>query len=59
MGCEKKGFSYSYDDEKIKAYSRLSARKKLEWLYEANQFCRKAVKGKVRRIWESFRAGKI
>ena len=59
MGGAKKGFSYSYDDQKIKEYARLTAREKLEWLYEANQFCKKALTGKTRKIWESFRAGKI
>ena len=55
----KKGFFYSYDARKIKEYSRLSAKEKLEWLYEANQFCKKALKGKTRKIWEAFRAGTI
>ena len=59
MSAQKKGFYYIYDDEKIRSYARLSAREKLEWLYEANQFCKKALKGKTRKIWEAFREGKI
>ncbi len=55
----KKGFSYSYDEEKIKAYASLAAKEKLEWLYEANQFSKKAIKGKTRKVWEAFRAGTI
>jgi hypothetical protein len=43
----KKGFSYSYDEEKINAYASLAAKEKLEWLYEANQFSKKAIKGKT------------
>lgn len=56
---KKKGFSYHYTDQQIKAYSRLTVREKLEWLYQANQFCKKAIRGKTKKIWESFRAGKI
>lgn len=59
MRKERRGFSYSYDDQKIKAYSRLSAKEKLEWLYEANQFCKKVLKGKTRKFWEFFRRGTI
>lgn len=59
MHGQKKGFSYHYDEAKIMAYARLSVREKLEWLYQANQFCKKAVRGKTRKIWESFRDGAI
>lgn len=55
----KKGFSYRYDDEKMKEYASLAAKEKLEWLYEANQFCKKAIKGKTRKVWEAFRAGTV
>jgi hypothetical protein len=59
MNAKRKGFYYTYDEQKIKEYSNISAREKLEWLYEANQFCKKNIKGKTRKIWESFRSGAI
>lgn len=55
----KKGFSHYYSEEKIREYASLAAKEKLEWLYEANQFCKKAIKGKTRKTWESFRMGTI
>ncbi|OGX04775.1 MAG: hypothetical protein A3G87_02920 [Omnitrophica bacterium RIFCSPLOWO2_12_FULL_50_11] len=56
---KRKGFRHSYTLDQIRAYSKLSARNKLLWLEEANRFCQKAIKGKTRKIWESFRNGTI
>lgn len=55
----RKGFSYTCTIEEIRAYSRLSAKDKLNWLEEANRFSHKAIKGKTKKIWEKFRQGKI
>ena len=55
----KKGFTYSYTEEQIRAYSKLSTREKLKWLEEANRFCAKAITGRRKKIWEKFRKGEI
>ncbi|MFZ5801655.1 MAG: hypothetical protein ACOY3K_00890 [Candidatus Omnitrophota bacterium] len=54
-----KGYSYRVTRKQIREYRQLSLRHKLEWLASANALCRKVLKGKTRRIWEAFRAGKI
>jgi hypothetical protein len=57
--AKSKGFYYSYDSARIKAYADLSVKEKLEWLYQANQFCKKAIKGRRQRIWKAFREGAV
>jgi len=54
-----KGFSYYLEDEKIISYLSLSPRMRLEWLEEIDEFNRKALRGKRRKIWEKFRRGEI
>lgn len=45
------------EKRRIVAYARLSAKEKLEWLYEASEFCKKAIRGRTRKSWESFGRG--
>ncbi len=59
MKTKKKGFSYYLEDEKIISYLALSPRMRLEWLEEIEEFNRKALRGKRRKIWEKFRRGDI
>ena len=55
----KKGNAFFSRCEKRRmvAYARLSAKEKLEWLYEASEFCKKAIRGRTRKNWESFGRG--
>ncbi len=55
----KKGFRYYCTAKDILAYSRLSAKDKLNWLEAANQFTYKALRGKTKKVWEMFRRGEI
>ncbi len=55
----KKGFRYVCTIEDIRSYRKLPAEMKLKWLDDAIRFCTKAILGKVKKIWDDFRAGKI
>lgn len=54
-----KGFTYYVTRDMIKKYMKFSALEKLTWLAEANEFTYKALPAKNRKIWQTFRAGKI
>jgi hypothetical protein len=56
---KRKGFFYYLEDEKIIEYLNLSPRMRLEWLEEIDEFNRKALTGKRRKIWERLRRGEI
>ncbi len=50
-----KGFSYYLEDEKLIAYSKLSAKEKLLWLEEINKFIRLTetkASAKARKLFE-------
>ena len=55
----KKEYGFLPSEEYIKDTMHLSAREKLIWLKEANEFIRKALTKKKRAIWEKFRRGEI
>lgn len=46
-------------EEKLREYSKLSPRQKLEWLEEINRFLYSCMPEESRRIAEKFRAGEI
>lgn len=56
---KRKGFYYVCTEDQIREYRCLSLTDKLKWLWEANQFSHKMIKGKRKRIWEDFRAGNV
>lgn len=54
-----RGFRYVVSEEKLREYSKLSPRQKLEWLEEINRFLYSCMPEESRRIAEKFRAGEI
>ena len=56
---ERKGFSYSLEDEKIRAYMKLTAREKLQWLEEINRFTFFVLNEKQKEFREKLRSGEI
>lgn len=56
---ERKGFSYKLEDEKIRAYMKLTAREKLQWLEEINRFTFFVLNEKQKEFREKLRSGEI
>ncbi|MEM2866483.1 MAG: hypothetical protein QW098_05020 [Candidatus Hadarchaeales archaeon] len=54
-----RGFRYVVSEEKLREYSKLSPRQKLEWLEEINRFLYSCMPEESRRIAEKFRTGEI
>jgi hypothetical protein len=56
---EKKGYSYTVENEKIIAYMNLSTEQKLKWLEEINAFTHAALTDEEKLIRQKLRAGEI
>ncbi|MEQ9498127.1 MAG: hypothetical protein RIT81_14745 [Deltaproteobacteria bacterium] len=55
----KRGFSHHHTDEELRAYRKLSAEQKLQWLQDAWQFTVDFLPEEKRRIMEKMRKGEI
>lgn len=55
----RKGYGFLPNIEYIKETMDLSAREKLIWLQEANEFVKKFVSKKNLKFWEKLRRGEI
>ena len=55
----KKGYSYFVTDEALKAWGRLSAAQKLDWLEEANRFIWKVAPPSTKALHAAFRSARI
>ena len=55
----KKGYSYTIEDEKIIEYMKLSTEDKLKWLEEINEFTCAALSEEQKALRDKFRAGEI
>ena len=56
---EKKGYSYTVEDEKIIEYMKLSTEHKLKWLEEINAFTYSVLSDKEKLIRQKLRAAEI
>ena len=56
---EKKGFSYTVEDEKIIAYMKLSTEQKLQWLEEINALTDAVLSDEEKFIRQKLRAAEI
>ena len=56
---ERKGLSYSLEDEKILAYMKLTAQEKLQWLEEINRFTFFVLNDRQKEFREKLRSGQI
>jgi len=56
---EKKGYSYTVEDEKLIAYMKLSTEQKLEWLEEINAFTHSVLSDEEKLIRQKLRAAEI
>ena len=56
---EKKGYSYTVEDEKIIAYMKLSTEQKLTWLEEINDFTHAVLSDKEKLIRQKLRAAEM
>jgi len=54
-----KGFSYSLEDEKIRAYMKLTAEEKLQWLEEINRFTFLVLNDRQKEFREKLRKAQI
>jgi len=54
-----KGFSYSLEDEKIRAYMKLTAEEKLQWLEEINRFTFLVLNDRQKEFREKLRSAQI
>lgn len=54
-----RGYSYYVEDEKLKAYMKLSTEEKLIWLEEINELTRSVLTPKEKEIREKFRKAEI
>jgi hypothetical protein len=55
----KKGYSYTIEDEKILEYMKLSTEQKLQWLEEINAFTYSVLSDEEKLIREKLRAAEI
>lgn len=53
------GYSYSVTAEQIRAWMRVPAARKLQWLEDVNRFLDKAMSRRAKRIQEMFRQGRL
>ena len=56
---EKKGYSYTVEDEKIIAYMKLSTEQKLKWLDEINTFTHSVLSDEDKLIRQKLRSAEI
>ena len=56
---EKKGYSYTVEDEKIIEYMKLSTEQKLQWLEEINTFTQAVLSDEEKLIRQKLRAAEI
>ena len=56
---EKKGYSYTVEDEKIIEYMKLSTEQKLQWLEEINTFTYLALSDEEKLIRQKLRSAEI
>ena len=56
---EKKGYSYTVEDEKVIAYMKLSTEQKLKWLEEINDFTHAVLSDEEKLIRQKLRAAEI
>ena len=56
---EKKGYSYTVEDEKIIEYMKLSTEQKLQWLEEINTFTQTVLSDEEKLIRQKLRAAEI
>ena len=56
---DNRGFSYDVSEERIRFWKSISAREKLEWLEEANNFLRKAFSPQKKQTMNKFRKGEL
>ncbi len=56
---EKKGYSYTVEDEKIIRYMKLSTEQKLKWLEEINTFTYSVLSDEEKLIRQKLRAAEI
>ena len=56
---EKKGFSYTVEDEKIIAYMKLSTEQKLQWLEEINALTDAVLSDEEKCMRQKLRAAEI
>lgn len=54
-----RGFSYTFEDEKIIEYMKLSTEDKLNWLEEINTFTYMVLNEKERKVREKLRTGEL
>ncbi|PKP59924.1 MAG: hypothetical protein CVT89_00670 [Candidatus Altiarchaeales archaeon HGW-Altiarchaeales-2] len=59
MWGDKKGFSYTIEDEKLIEYMKLSTEDKLNWLEEINEFMNMVLNDREKEIREKLRKGEI
>jgi hypothetical protein len=56
---EKKGYSYTVEDEKIIEYMKLSTEQKLQWLEEINTFTQAVLSDEEKLMRQKLRAAEI
>ena len=56
---EKKGYSYTVEDEKLIEYMKLSTEQKLKWLEEINAFTHAVLSDEEKLIRQKLRAAEI
>jgi hypothetical protein len=56
---DRKGFSYSLEDEKILSYMKLTAEEKLQWLEDINRLTFLVLNDRQKEFREQLRSGKI
>ena len=56
---EKKGYSYTVEDEKIIEYMKLSTEQRLQWLEEINTFTQTVLSDEEKLIRQKLRAAEI
>ncbi len=56
---EKKGYSYTVEDEKIIEYMKLSTEQKLQWLEEINAFTHAVLSDEEKLMRQKLRAAEI
>ena len=56
---KKGGFSYNFSASELKEYMKLPIKENFRWLRDANNMCRRLLKGKSLRIWNNIRDEKI
>ena len=56
---EKKGYSYTVEDEKMIEYMKLSTEQKLQWLEEINTFTQAVLSDEEKLIRQKLRAAEI